>query len=204
MFPNPRSANLDGIVAIGGALTVKTLFEAYCKGIFPWPQPGYPLLWFSPDPRGVLDFANLRVPRSLTKWAKKNQHLQFTMNQNFSEVIQQCRLQERPDQDGTWILPQMVRSYTEFHKAGYAMSLECWEDGALIGGIYGVLVNGLFSGESMFYKKPNVSKICLLKMIEFLKSKGHTWMDIQMVTPVTASFGGKYISRDEYLKRIGI
>lgn len=202
-FPNPRDTTPEGIVAIGGNLQVETLKAAYSKGIFPWPQEGYPMIWFSPDPRGVLDFADFRVPESLKKFAKKHLHWSYTINQAFPEVIQNCRLQKRPNQSGTWILPEMQKAYTDFFRAGFVKSLECWEQGELIGGIYGVEINNVFAGESMFFKKKNASKMCLWKMVEHQQSLGRTWMDIQMVTPVTEAFGGKYISREEFLKRIG-
>lgn len=207
-FPNPRQTTPEGIVAIGGKLDVEILKSAYRSGIFPWPQEGYPMIWFCPDPRGVLDFADFHVPESLQKFAKKQMKLEnpwrFTMNQAFPEVIKQCRLQKRPEQNGTWILPEIQKAYLEFFKAGYVKSLECWDGDQLIGGIYGVEVNDVFAGESMFFKKQNASKMCLWKMIEHQKSLGRTWMDIQMVTPVTEAFGGKYISREEFLQRIGV
>jgi len=161
------------------------------------------MLWFCPDPRGVLDFAELHIPQSLKKWAKKNPNLEFTRNQAFVEVIEACARQPRPGQEGTWILPEVLQGYKELFKAGYVRSLEAWQDGALVGGIYGVDVNGLFSAESMFFRRPNVSKMCLWKMIEILQSEGRTWIDIQMVTPVSEQFGGKYISRADFLRRLG-
>lgn len=203
-FPNPRQATPEGIVAIGGKLDVEILLAAYRQGIFPWPQEGYPMIWSSPDPRGILDFADFHVPTSLQKFAKKHSHWKFTLNKAFPEVIQNCRLQKRPEQNGTWILPEMQKAYTELFKAGYVKSLECWDGDELIGGIYGVEVNHLFAGESMFFKKQNASKMCLWKMIEHQISLGRKWMDIQMITPVTEAFGGKYISREEFLSRIGV
>lgn len=204
IFPNPRITSPEGLVAVGGELNTKTLLSAYRTGIFPWPQPGYPMLWFCPDPRGVLDFAEFHVPESLEKFARKNSHWQFTLNQAFPEVIKQCRLQKRPGQVGTWILPEIQNAYIQLHKQNYAISLEAWENQELIGGIYGVLLDGLFSGESMFFLRPNASKMCLWKMVEHLRNLGHSWMDIQMVTPVTAQFGGKYIAREEFLQRRSI
>lgn len=203
-FPNPRHATPEGIVAIGGNLEVETLRLAYAKGIFPWPQEDLPLLWFSPDPRGVLDFADFHVPDSLKKFAKKNAHWKFTRNQAFAEVIDNCRIQKRAHQSGTWILPEIQQAYVRFFQAGYAQSLECWDNGELIGGIYGVEVNGIFAGESMFFKKTNASKMCLWQLVEEQKAKRRRWMDIQMVTPLTEAFGGKYISREEFLLRLGV
>jgi leucyl/phenylalanyl-tRNA---protein transferase len=121
-FPDPRLATADGLVAVGGDLGAETLIEAYQNGIFPWPQPDMPLLWFSPDPRGVLDFAELHIPESLKKWARKHSHWNFTVNRAFAQVVEQCRLQPRRGQDGTWILPEMVKAYSELFQQGAAMS----------------------------------------------------------------------------------
>ncbi len=199
----------EGLVAVGGSLEIETLQEAYRNGIFPWPQEGLPLLWFSPDPRGILDFQDFHVSRSLRKWERQNPHWQYTLNQSFPKVIEGCREQVREGQLGTWILPEMVEAYRKLFDVGQILSQEVWEDGELIGGIYGVLtlsVDGkfFFSGESMFHKKTNASKMAFLKMVEYLQAQGHTWMDMQMLTDVTKSFGGKYISREEFLQRIGI
>lgn len=202
-FPDPRAATPEGLVAVGGQWSAELLESAYKKGIFPWPQEGLPILWFSPDPRGVLDFDEFHVPRSLQKFARKCPWI-FTLNRAFESVMQECRKQKRPGQDGTWILPEMIPAYSRLHLEGKALSLECWEDGVLIGGIYGVLVNGVFSGESMFYARPNASKMCFWKLVEHLKSQGQTWMDLQMVTEATAAFGGKYIAREEFLNRRGV
>lgn len=203
VFPNPRRATPEGLVAYGGSIEPTTLRAAYRKGIFPWPQEGAPLLWFSPDPRGVLDFDEFHVPRSLAKFAKRSKWM-FTINEAFREVMLACQRQSRPGQAGTWIVPEMVPAYEKLHEAGEALSLECWEDGVLIGGIYGVLLDGLFSGESMFFIRSNASKMCLWRVVEHLKTLGHTWMDIQMVTDVTAQMGGKYIAREEFLQRRGL
>ena len=202
-FPNPRQATKEGLVAVGGTMNLETLRAAYRKGIFPWPQEGFPPLWFCPDPRGVLDFEDFHVPRSLKKFARKIDWL-FTVNEAFSEVIRACQDQPRPGQTGTWIVPQMVPAYEKLYRAGEALSLECWADGVLVGGIYGVLINGLFSGESMFHHVDNASKMALWKLVEHLQGMGHTWMDIQMVTDVTKQMGGKYIAREEFLQRRGL
>lgn len=204
VFPDPRTATSEGLVAVGGPLSVEILQEAYGHGIFPWPQEGYPMLWFSPDPRGILEFSELRINRSLGKWLRKEGgRLEFTLNTAFSQVIENCRDQERPGQESTWILPSIVSAYQRLFAAGQVISGECWQDGELVGGIYGVISEKYFSAESMFYKKPNASKFCFIKMVEHLRSLGHQWMDIQMVTEVTESLGGKLIAREEFLQRIG-
>jgi len=199
-FPDPRITGPEGLVAVGGEWKADTLLAAYSKGIFPWPQPDLPILWFSPEHRGVLDFKELHIPRSLKKFAKHCDWI-FTRDQAFPEVMQACRRQARPGQDGTWILPEMIPAYNDLRKKGFATSVECWRDGVLVGGIYGVLLDGLFSGESMFHHADNASKMCFLHMVKCLMELGHQWMDIQMITPLTKSFGGKYISREAFLKR---
>ena len=204
-FPDPRGASPEGIVAVGGKLDVKTLTAAYRQGIFPWPQAGLPLLWFSPDPRGVLDFSEFHVPRSLKRWARTQEQqelpLSWSVDRDFARVIRHCRSQERPGQLGTWITTDIENAYIDLFHAGFAHSVEIWQGETLVGGIYGVMVETYFSAESMFYLKPNASKVGLWRLVEWLQTCGKTWMDIQMVTPVTESFGGKLIPRDEFLKR---
>ncbi|UXR65245.1 leucyl/phenylalanyl-tRNA--protein transferase [Bdellovibrio bacteriovorus] len=198
-FPDARDTLAEGIIAIGGVLDVGTLYTAYSKGIFPWPQPGLPMLWFSPEQRGILDFQDFHVPESLKRFRRRHSEITFTVNKDFHQVLEECSKQPRPGQDGTWITTQMKRAYLEFFKAGFCMSVEVRENNILIGGIYGVLVEGVFSGESMFYKKPNASKLALWRLVEVLSEMGHQWMDVQMVTPVIASMGGKLVDREYYL-----
>lgn len=202
-FPDPRDAMAEGILAVGGQLDVGTLYTAYRLGIFPWPHPDYPLLWFSPERRGILEFSEFKWARSFDKFLRhKAPGFEITLDKAFPQVLRECAKQARPGQQGTWILPVMVKAYMEFHKAGYAHSLEVWHEHQLVGGIYGVFVKGVFSGESMFYKTPNASKLALFQLVQVLKSWGLKWMDIQMVTPVTESFGGKYIDREEFLRKL--
>lgn len=202
IFPDPRYfPGVEGVVYVGADLEVKTLVQAYRLGIFPWPVEGYPLLWHCPDPRGILDFDKLHIPKSLKRFLKKSPYT-ITFNRTFRDVIENCALQPRKGQDGTWILPSFIPAYTKFHRAGYAHSIECWQGERLVGGLYGVFVGGVFSGESMFHVEPNASKLCLIALVERLKAFGFTWMDIQMVTPVTKLLGGDYISREVFLDRL--
>ena len=201
IFPDPETADDDGLLCIGVNLEINTLIDSYYHGIFPWPQKNLPILWFSPPMRGVLHFSKLHVSKKLNKF-QNSWKGGFRINTAFKEVIISCRLQKRPGQGDTWILPDMVNAYTDLHNAGYAHSVEAWENDELVGGIYGVFVGNVFSGESMFYKKPNCSKLCFLKLVEHLKSIGLEWMDMQMLTPLTESFGGEYIQRKEFLKLI--
>lgn len=201
-FPNPRHTLAEGIIVVGGELSIANLHAAYRKGIFPWPQEGYPMLWFSPEERGVIDFSEFHLPGSLEKFLRKNPQIEFSQNQDFLGVIRACQKQKRPGQSGTWINEQIVNAYNKFHEAGYAHSLEVWEEEELIGGIYGVLVDGVFSAESMFYKKANASKLALWALVDRLRDQGHQWIDVQMITPVVEAMGGKYITREEFLLRL--
>ncbi len=201
MFPNPDMADEDGLLCIGADLDVYTLLDAYYHGIFPWPREGLPVLWFCPAQRGIIDFSKIHIPRSLKKF-RKSWEGEFRINTVFRKVIKSCQEQRRPGQDGTWILPKMISAYTKFHEAGYAHSIEAWEENELTGGIYGVFVGNVFSGESMFYKKDNRSKICLWYLIEHLQEIGLEWMDVQMLTPLTQSFGGEYIQREDFIRKM--
>lgn len=200
-LPDPTFTMEDGLLAFGDELTVEILLEAYSFGVFPWPHEDMPVLWFSPPERGVLDFKDLHVSKSLKKFMKQTKW-EIKFNTDFAQVISRCKKSIRRNQTGTWITPMLERAYNEFHKAGYAHSIECWDKNKLVGGLYGVYVGGVFSGESMFFDKDNASKYCLLKLIEKLKENNLTWMDIQMVTPNLEAFGGKYIQRAEFLERL--
>ena len=181
-FPDPRRASPEGIVALGGNLQVDTLMTAYRQGIFPWPIEGLPLTWFCPVERAVLDFAALHVSRSLAK-ERRRTILRFTIDAAFQAVITACARVKRAREDGTWITPRMIRAYCELHTRGHAHSVEAWEDGMLVGGVYGVDVDGAFGSESMFHLRPNASKLALLYLIEHLRGRGLDWMDIQVITP---------------------
>lgn len=203
-FPDPRTAEIeDDIIAIGGDLDAANLKKSYAMGIFPWPHEGYPLLWFCPDQRGILDFKDLHISRSLEKWIKKNQpEIKVTVNERFTEVMKECQKQKRKDQKGSWINKEMIEAYSDLQKKGGALSLECWMGEELISGIYGVMSKKYFSCESMFFKKPNASKYAFIQLVEHLKKQKMTWMDLQMVTDVSESFGAKYISRAKFLEWI--
>lgn len=200
-FPDPRGFWPEGVVAVGGRVDVGTLYHAYRRGIFPWPQEGYPMLWFCPDQRGILDFSDFHIPRRL-KQQMKDDGLRFSRNEAFSDVIAGCREQPRPGQNGTWITSEMEEAYCHFHEAGFAHSFEAWRGEKLVGGLYGVMVKGVFSGESMFHRESEASKKVLVYAVETLRSEGHQWIDTQMVTPVIESFGGKMIPKEEYLLRM--
>lgn len=196
-FPDPRYAPSD-VVAMGEDLRVETLREAYRKGIFPWPHDGLPLPWFSPRRRAVIFFDELHVGRSLRK-AQKRAELTFTIDRDFPAVIAECAAADRPDQDGTWIAPAMIAAYTRLHETGDAHSVEVWEGGTLVGGLYGVDCGGLFTGESMFHRRPEASKLALLFLIEHLRERGATLLDCQVMTPHMEALGAREISRARFL-----
>ena len=200
-FPDPRDASPEGIVAIGGSLEPDIVLEAYREGIFPWPVEGWPLTWFSPAERAVLDFKDLHVPRRLAR-VSKSSHLRFTIDRDFPAVINTCARVRRPGESGTWITPAMIRAYCELNRQGHAHSIEVWEDERLVGGVYGVDAGGAFAGESMFFLRPNASKLALLYLIEHLRARGLDWLDIQVMTPHMHVLGARVISRDEFLQRL--
>ena len=200
-FPHPALAFDEGIVDLSDDLSVDRLLESYSFGIFPWPHEDLPTLWFSPAHRGVLDFSEFHISKSLKKVLAKSDW-SYSFNREFETVIRTCAQAPRPGQSGTWITERMIQGYLEFHDAGYAHSLEVWAGDDLVGGLYGVYVAGVFSGESMFFHQPNASKAALVRLVDFLSGHNLTWMDIQMVTPASKAFGGKYIPRHRFLERL--
>jgi leucyl/phenylalanyl-tRNA--protein transferase len=200
-FPDPRTASPEGIVAIGGDLGPTSVIAAYRQGIFPWPVDKLPLLWFSPPERGVLEFRNLHIPRSLAR-ARKQCPLRFSIDEAFGRVIRRCADTPRPGQQGTWITPGIVAAYLRLHRMGIAHSVEAWRGDDLCGGLYGVDVVGAFAAESMFYSVPNASKLAVLHLAEHLGDRGLDWIDIQTLTPHMARLGARAIPRDEFLLRL--
>lgn len=200
-FPDPRSASPDGVLAFGGDLHPDTLLLAYRQGIFPWPVEGLPLLWFCPPERAVLEFADLHIPRSLAR-ARRLTALRFTIDAAFPAVMRACAATPRPGQDGTWITPQIFAAYMRLHRMGITHSVEAWDGERLVGGIYGVDVDGAFAAESMFYQEPNASKLALLYLVDHLREHGLDWLDIQVMTPHMKRFGATTIPRDVFLERL--
>jgi leucyl/phenylalanyl-tRNA--protein transferase len=185
---------------MGGELSPEWLLDAYTHGIFPWPvNDSSPMLWWSPDPRGIIDFSQIHFPRRLLRTCR-SRRFQVTFNTDFFHVISLCAVTHC--HNGVWITPSMIRAYTELYHAGYAKSVEVWHDDQLVGGTYGVSIGGFFAAESMFHTMTDASKVALYFLIERLKERGFLVLDIQMVTPHTAKFGGVEISRDEYLRRL--
>lgn len=196
-FPDPRYARGD-IVAFHDDLDVETLRDAYRHGIFPWPHDDLPLPWFSPRRRTVLIFEELHAGRSLIK-AQKQSTFTFTIDRDFKSVIAACAASPRPEQDGTWIEPEIIEAYTALHRAGDAHSVEVWDGEDLVAGLYGVDSGGVFTGESMFYRRPNGSKLALLHLVGHLQSRGATWLDCQVMTTHMAALGARQITRNRFL-----
>lgn len=197
-FPNPRLADEEGLVAVGGDLSVERLLLAYRNGIFPWTAE--PLSWWSPDPRGIMELDRFHVSRSLAKEERKGRFT-LTMDKAFRKVMEGCAA-PAPGRRTTWISPEFLNAYTELHQQGHAHSVECWQEKELVGGIYGVAIGGLFAGESMFYRASNASKLALLHLVRHLRQRQFELFDLQMLTPITTQLGGTTLSRDEYLARL--
>jgi leucyl/phenylalanyl-tRNA--protein transferase len=192
------------IIGFGGDLSVENLKNAYTKGIFPWPIGNMPMPWFCPEKRAILEFSDLHIPRSLAKERRKN-HFTFTIDKAFHDVIKNCSAAKRPEQPGTWIILEFIDAYTELHKAGMAHSIEAWnKNGELVGGMNGVDAGGVFCGESMFYKEPNASKLALLHLIDRLRSRGASWLDVQVMTPHMQALGAKEITRGQFLCKLKV
>lgn len=198
IFPPARLASEDGIVAVGGDLNPNRILEAYRHGIFPWPHEGYPLLWFSPDPRFILKLSDFRIPRTVAKQLKKS-NLVFKIDTNFKEVMLNCAYAKRAKQDGTWITDEMIEGYTELHKKGHAHSVEIYADFELVGGLYGISVGKIFCGESMFSKIPHASKFALIHLVDWLSIREYELIDCQQETSHLKQFGAKPMKRDQYL-----
>lgn len=199
-FPDPALARGD-IVAVGDDLDIDTLIEAYGKGIFPWPMEELQLPWFSPRRRAILHFDEIHLSRSLQRAVRQNTFL-FSIDRAFREVMKGCAETPRPGQDGTWIMPEILEVYGLLHDRGVAHSVEVWEREALVGGIYGVDCGGAFTGESMFYRRPNASKLALLHLVDHLRSQGLDWLDIQVMTPHMSALGAREIARREFLGKL--
>jgi leucyl/phenylalanyl-tRNA--protein transferase len=195
------SIHRDDIVAVGGDLDPETLVHAYRNGIFPWPAEGLPLLWFCPRERAVLDFDRLHVGRSVAR-ARRRSGLRFTIDAAFPEVIRGCAAMPRAGQGETWITPDIRVAYTRLHRLGIAHSAEAWRDDTLVGGVYGVDVDGAFAAESMFRRESEASKLALLHLIDHLGARGLSWIDIQVLTPHLEHLGARVIPRDTFLRRL--
>jgi leucyl/phenylalanyl-tRNA--protein transferase len=201
VFPPPELSEDDGLLAVGGDLSVERLVLAYSMGIFPWYSEGYPILWWSPDPRLTLIPQELKVPRSLRQTIKKGIYT-ITMNKAFDEVIAHCAGVSRKGEDGTWITQDMIEAYIRLHKAGYAHSVEAWEGDELAGGLYGVILGRAFFGESMFAKRSDASKVAFVTLVEKLAADCFELIDCQVTTAHLLRFGAREIPRSEFMKML--
>lgn len=197
-FPDPRHADAEGLVAVGGDLSGPRLRRAYRTGVFPWTVN--PVSWWSPDPRGIIELATFQPPRRLAQIIRQGRHT-VTFNRAFRQVMEGCAA-AAPGRRRTWITPEFIAAYTALHEAGDAHSVECWLNGELVGGVYGVSAGGLFAGESMFHRADNASKIALVQLVERLRARGFILFDVQMVTPATAALGATELAREKYLERL--
>jgi leucyl/phenylalanyl-tRNA--protein transferase len=191
------------IVCFGVPLTLETLQESYRKGIFPWDiGANIPLPWYCPEKRAILEFADLKLPRSLRREWKKTQ-FDLSIDRDFAGVIRTCSAISRSGQRGpSWITPAFVQAFQELHRAGMAHSVEVWEGDDLVGGLYGVDSGGVFCGESMFHLRSNASKFAVLFLIEQLQERGATWLDIETMTPHFEALGAKEIDRADFLDKL--
>lgn len=198
VFPPVYLANKDGLLAVGGDLSAERLLLAYKNGIFPWYSEGEPIIWYSPDPRMVLFPKNLKISKSMRQVIRKNQ-FRATFNQNFSEVIANCKNSYREGQGGTWITDEMEQAYVNLHNLGVAKSVEVWEGNELVGGLYGIDLGHIFCGESMFSKVSNASKFAFIYLVQKLEKEHYTLIDCQVYNAHLNSLGAEEISRSEFL-----
>jgi leucyl/phenylalanyl-tRNA--protein transferase len=198
LFPSPEQASAEGIVAVGGDLQPERVMLAYRKGIFPWFESDDFLLWWSPDPRMVLFPDRLKVSKSMRTFLRKKQ-FEVTFNKAFDQVVEACAKVKRFGQNGTWITPGLMEVYSSLHTQGHAHSVEVWEEGSLVGGLYGIDLGTVFCGESMFSKSSNASKVALIYLVKELKKNKYELIDCQVPTQHLASMGAEPISRTEFL-----
>ena len=201
LFPPPEDAEEEGLLAVGGDLTVHRLILAYAKGIFPWYTEGDPILWWSPDPRLILFPENLKISKSLQRVIKKEK-FEIRFNTCFSDVLEQCSRTPRRDQDGTWITDEMKQAYCRLFEAGYAHSSEAFFEGKLVGGLYGVALGRAFFGESMFAHMSDASKVAFAFLVRKLEHAGFHFIDCQVTTAHLQSLGAHEVSRHEFLERL--
>ena len=200
-----ENSDAPGLVAVGGALNVDSLKSAYANGIFPWFSRGQPILWWSPDPRMVLRTADFKIHRSLRKTLlafANTPECQIRMDSAFAEVIRACAGARRAGQDGTWIVPPMVRAYEALHAAGFVHSVETWVDGRLVGGLYCVALGGAVFGESMFARQTDASKIALAALVAFCRHHRIAMVDCQQNTAHLASLGAREMPRSEFVEHV--
>lgn len=194
-FPNPRLAEEDGLLAVGGDLSVERLLLGYANGIFPWYNPGEEIMWWCPKERYLIFPGEIHVSRSMKKFIKKHK-MGIMLNRDFRDTMHRCRMKR--EAEGTWIGDDMEEAYVRLYEQGYALSVESYEDGELAGGLYGVVLGKCFFGESMFSERENGSKAALIALAGILRDKDFRFIDCQFYTEHLASMGGQYVSFDRY------
>jgi len=197
-FPPSHLADENGLLAIGGDVDLETLLLAYRSGIFPWPLEGEVLTWFAPPVRAILEIDQFILSRSMRRFLKRHD-LEIFLNRDFESTIIACQQSTNRDgQLGTWITDDLIEGYLRLHEAGYAHSVECYDGRQLVGGLYGVSLGVMFAGESMFHIRNNASKLCFCFLVSYLRSHSVSWIDCQVMTPLTASFGAHEVQRTEF------
>ncbi len=199
-FPDPRTAS-EGIVAYGGDLSAARIMMAYRMGIFPWYGPEDPIIWWSPDPRLILELDDFKLRKSLRK---KIPQFEIRFDTAFSQVIRECGAMRRRGQRGSWIIPEIIEAYEGLHKMGYAHSIEAYQEGVLVGGLYGISIGNVFCGESMFVKVSDASKVAFAVLIERLREWGYDFIDCQVPTDHLKSLGAKEVSREYFLEKLAM
>ncbi len=197
-FPNLQTANREGLLALGGDLSVARLLLAYRSGIFPWTDE--PLTWWSPDPRAIFELERFRPPKRLESKLRHNP-FEITIDHDFRSVIHACA-EPAVGRESTWISPRFIEAYLELHRQGHAHSVEVWQGDQLAGGIYGVAIQGFFAGESMFHRVTDASKIALCHLMSHLRERKFELFDTQVLSPLTARLGAIEIRRRDYLERL--
>ncbi|CAN1529483.1 Aat Leu/Phe-tRNA-protein transferase [Flavobacteriaceae bacterium] len=198
-FPSVNDATSEGILAVGGDLSSERLLLAYKSGIFPWFNPGEPIIWWAPSSRMVLFFEDLIISKSMRNILNRN-IFKVTFNQDFKAVISNCRSIKREGQNGTWISDEMIEAYCNLHKLGIAKSVEVWQNEELVGGLYGIDLGNVFCGESMFSKVSNASKVAFITLANQLKKDSYKVLDCQVYNEHLESLGCKEIDREDFMK----
>lgn len=200
-FPSPQLASNIGLLAVGGDLSEERLLLAYRMGIFPWFSEGEPIMWWSPDPRLVLYPEEIQISKSLKKTIAKG-IFTVTLDSAFDAVIRGCAEARRKNNEGTWILGEMIDAYNQLHASGVAHSIEAWHKGELAGGLYGIALGGCFFGESMFSKISDASKVAFVTLVEHLRTRSFHMIDCQVTTDHLKRFGAREIPRSDFLSQI--
>ena len=200
-FPPVDEAEPDGLIAVGGDLSVNRLIQAYAHGIFPWFVNEDEFYWFSPDPRLVMFPEQFKISDSLRRIVKSDL-FEVRFDTNFGKVIRACSAANRPGQDGSWISTEFIQAYTELHLHGYAHSVETYFKGKLVGGLYGVSLGAAFFGESMFFSKSNASKVAFCSLVDYCKLHNFRFIDCQVATSHLVSLGAKPVPRKDYLEKL--